>query len=102
MAISPGPLLDIQGTGDPVSVAQENFEVLTRDIYKFSPTYQNGSATTVIGPPTAGAHILDELWKDAWNGVWRCTVAGTPGTWRQETPAIRAGEPGSGTIPTGY
>lgn len=100
--MSPGRLLDIQGVGDPVAVAQDNFEVVTEEIFKVVPTYQSGSPTPTIGPPTAGDHVLDELWKDAWNGGWRCTVAGTPGTWRQEKAAIRAGEPGSGTIPVGY
>lgn len=100
--IAPGPLLEISGTGDPVSVAQENFELLTREIFAATPTFESGVATTLIGPPTSGAHLLDEFWKDAWLAKWRCTVAGTPGTWRQETPAIRAGEPVAGTIPTGY
>lgn len=100
--ISPGPLHDISTAGDPVSVCQQNFESLTRDLYKHSPTKQSGTATALIGPPTSGDRVLDELWKDAWCATWRCTVAGTPGTWRQETPAVREGEPASGTIPTGY
>lgn len=101
-AIAPGPLLDIEDVGDPVAVAQTNFEELTEAIYEFNPSKQNGVETTDIGPPTTGAHTLDECWRDAWNGEHRCTVAGTPGTWRQEKAAIRAGEPASGTIPTGY
>lgn len=100
--ISPGRLFDIQGVGDPVAVAQTNFEIATEELFEFTPTHQNGSATTVIGPPTTGTHTEDERWHDAWLGEWRCTVAGTPGTWRQERSAIRAGEPASGTIPTGY
>lgn len=102
MSIAPGRLLDIERVGDPVSVAQDNFEILTEEVFKVVPTYQSGSPTIIIGPPTSGDHALDERWKDAWNGEWRCTVAGTPGTWRQERPAIRAGEPASGTIPVGY
>jgi hypothetical protein len=102
MSITPGRLLDIQGVGDPVAVAQENFEILTEEVFKVVPTYQSGSPNTLIGPPTSGDHALDELWKDVWNGEWRCMVAGTPGTWRQEKPAIRPGEPNSGTIPVGY
>lgn len=102
MSIEAGRLLDVSGVGDPITVLQTNMEVLEDEVNKFVPSYQSGVATTTIGAPTTGTHILDELWKDAWNGVFRCTVAGTPGTWRQERPAIRAGEPGSGTIPTGY
>src|SRR3990167_2355302 len=104
MSIEPGILLDIAGVGDPVSVCQDNFEALTEEIWKHTPTYQNGSPIEDVGPPTAGDHILDELWKDAWLAVYRCTAAGLPGTWRQEKPAVRAGEPSSSpnTIPTGY
>jgi hypothetical protein len=100
--LTPGPLYDIQTAGDPLSIAQTNFELLTEHLYKFTATRQNGASTTLIGPPTTGDRLADELWRDAWMATWRCTVAGTPGTWRQETPAVRAGEPGSGTIPTGY
>lgn len=100
--IAPGRMLDIEGVGDPVSIAQTNFEILTQEVFEFNSTYQNGAETTVIGPPTTGTHTVDEKWRDAWMAEWRCTVAGTPGTWRQETPAVRAGEPASGTIPTNY
>lgn len=100
--IAPGRLLSVEGVGDPVSVLQTNLEALTEDVYEFTPTYQSGVETALIGPPTSATFTVDTLWKDAWLAQWRCTVAGTPGTWRQETPAIRAGEPSSGTIPTGY
>ena len=63
---------------------------------------QNGSPTTVIGPPTSGAHVLDEFWRDALGGRFRCTVAGTPGTWKQVKAAAVTADPSSGTIPTGY
>lgn len=105
MSIAPGRLLDIAPVADPVTIAQDNFEVITEELFKVMPTFQNGTATEIIGPPSLaahGAHVLDEYWKDAWNGGWRCTAAGTPGTWRQEKFAVRAGEPGTGTIPTGY
>lgn len=101
-SISPGPLSDISGVGDPISVAQFNFEATTRDLYKFTPTYQNGVATTIIGPPTSGAHILGELWKDSLVASWRCTVAGTPGTWRQEHPAVAASLPSAAAYTAGY
>ena len=58
--------------------------------------------TTTVGPPTTGSHVLDELWKDALGGVFKCTVAGTPGTWKQILPAAVTADPASGTIPTGY
>lgn len=56
----------------------------------------------MIGPPASGAHVLTEFWRDALGGEWVCTVAGTPGTWRQVKPAAVTADPSSGTIPTGY
>lgn len=45
---------------------------------------------------------LNEFWRDALGGEWRCTVAGTPGTWRQINWAAVTADPASGTIPVGY
>ncbi|HRZ47638.1 MAG TPA: hypothetical protein P5555_20885 [Candidatus Paceibacterota bacterium] len=56
----------------------------------------------IIGPPTSGTQVLAEFWRDALGGEWVCTVAGTPGTWRQVKPAAVTADPSSGTIPTGY
>jgi hypothetical protein len=53
-------------------------------------------------PETTGDRIPNELWNDALGGSWRCTTAGTPGTWRQILPAAVTADPASGTIPTGY
>lgn len=100
--ITRGPLLDISGVGDPVSVSQTNFELITEDLYVFTPSRVAGVATAIIGPPAVGDFVLNDLWKDAWGASWRCTVAGNPGTWRQETPAVRPGEPATGTIPVAY
>jgi len=102
MALPNGPLSNVSGVGDPVSVLQTDLQIINRDLYNFTGHYQSGSETTLIGPPTAGTFLEDARWVDAWMAHWRCTVAGSPGTWRQETAAIRAGEPGSGVIPTGY
>lgn len=101
-AISPGRLLEVQGVGDPVSILQDDLEILNEELFEIVPSYQSGSPTTVIGPPVTGAHILDERWKDKYNAEFRCTVAGTPGTWRQEKPGVVASPPGSGTIPDNY
>lgn len=57
---------------------------------------------TTVGPPTTGSHVLDEIWKDALGGVFKCTVAGTPGTWKQILAAAVTADPAAGTIPTGY
>jgi len=62
----------------------------------------SGVPTTTIGPPTTGSHVLNEIWKDALGGVFKCTVASTPGTWKRILPAGVTADPSSGTIPTGY
>lgn len=98
-----GRLQNVTGAADPVSVLQANMEVLDEEHCKLTPTYESGIATTVIGPPTSSAsRILNEIWIDSLGAKWRCTVAGTPGTWRQETPATVATPPATGTIPNGY
>jgi hypothetical protein len=83
-------------------LTNDNFEVLAEEIAKRVATYQNGSPTTVIGPPTSGTRVLNEFWRDAQGGEFRCTVAGTPGTWIQIRPAAVTADPSSGSIPTGY
>ena len=52
-----------------------------------------GDAITTLGPPTTGTRIKDELYVDAAYAVWRCTVAGTSGTWQQECPAVVSVDP---------
>lgn len=102
MSIDIGELLDVEDAAEPRTVIQQNMEVLARRIWKREGTYQNGSETTLIGPPTSGDRVLKEHWIDSLGGEFVCTVAGTPGTWKQTRPAVTNGEPGSGTIPTGY
>jgi hypothetical protein len=63
---------------------------------------RNGNPTSIIGPPTSGARVLNEFWRDALGGEFRSTGAGTPGSWLQIRPAAVAADPSSGTIPTGY
>ena len=83
-------------------LCQDNFEVLAEEVAKRVATYQNGSPKTIIGPPTSGARVLNEFWRDALGGEFRCMEAGTPGTWMQIRPAAVAADPSSGTIPVGY
>jgi hypothetical protein len=100
--IAPGRLHDVSDAADFVALTETNFEILTAEVFKHEATYVSGVPTTTIGPPTTGSHVLNELWKDAFGGVFKCTVAGTPGTWKQILPAAATGDPPSGTIPTGY
>ncbi|MCL4179179.1 MAG: hypothetical protein KJ072_15735 [Verrucomicrobia bacterium] len=100
--IAPGRLHDVSNAADFVALTQTNFEILTAEVFKHVPTYVSGVLTSTIGPPTTGSHVLDETWKDALGGVFKCTAAGTPGTWKQILPAGVTADPVTGTIPTGY
>jgi hypothetical protein len=100
--IAPGRLHDVSNAADFVALTETNFEILTAEVFKQEPTYVSGVPTTTVGPPTTGSHVLNEVWKDALGGWWRCTTAGTPGTWRQVLPAPVAADPSSGTVPIGY
>jgi len=100
--IAPGRLHDVSNAADFVALTETNFEILTAEVFKQEPTYVSGMPTTTIGPPTTGSHVLNEIWKDALGGVFKCTVAGAPGTWKQILPAGVTADPSTGTIPTGY
>jgi len=100
--IPPGRLNDVTNAADHITLVADNFEVLSEELFKATATYQNGAPNTVIGPPTTGERVEGELWKDSLGGWWRCTAAGTPGTWQQVLPAAVATDPSSGTVPTGY
>ena len=100
--IPPGRLHDVSNAADFVALTETNFEILTAEVFKQEPTYEGGSPTATIGPPTTGSRVLDEIWKDGLGGVFKCTVAGTPGTWKQMLPAAVTADPATGTIPNGY
>jgi hypothetical protein len=100
--IAPGRLHDVSNAADFVALTETNFEILTAEVFKREPTYVSGVPTTTVGPPTTGSHVLSEIWKDALGGVFKCTTAGSPGTWKLILPASVTADPASGTIPTGY
>ena len=100
--LPPGRLHDVSNAADFVALTQTNFEILTAEVFKQDPTYVSGVPTATVGPPTSGTHVLNEVWKDALGGGFKCTVAGTPGTWKQILPAAVTADPATGTIPTGY
>ena len=82
-------LLNEANTGDSKAVRQTNWQRVDESLaFALNPTKVAGVATVIVGPPTTGERYVGELWKDALCAVWRCTVAGTPGTWRQQEPAI--------------
>jgi hypothetical protein len=96
--IAPGRLHDVSNAADFLALTETNFEILTPEVFKQEPTYASGAPTTTVGPPTTGSHVLNEIWKDALGGVFKCTVAGTPETWKQILPAAVTADPTSGTI----
>src|SRR5262245_52169991 len=102
MTLSPGRLFDVSDAADFVALTEQNFEILTQEVFKREPTYQSGVVNTLTGPPTTGSHVLNELWKDSRLALWVCTVAGTARTWLQLIPAVVNADPGSGTSPVGY
>ena len=96
--IPPGRLHDVTNAADHITLVADNFEILSEELFKLTPTFQNGAPNAVIGPPTSGERVLGELWKDSLGAWWRCTAAGTPGTWQQVLPAAVAADPASGTV----
>jgi hypothetical protein len=88
-------LLNIVGATDRAAVSETNFERLAVSrAFQVAPTPVAGVPNTVVGPPTVGTYVLNDLWIDSLGSEWRCTVPGTPGTWAQITPAVVAAFPG--------
>ena len=84
-------------------VAESNYERLDRSFaFALNPSLVGGVPTAALGGPTAGARFGGELWADALCAVWRCTAAGTPGTWGQITPAVVATADRPAAPPAGY
>ena len=98
----PGDLSDVQSTTDPETVVQQNTEVTARMLWKMEATYISGSPNNVVGPPTSGPHVLAEIWRDKHMALFLCTTAGTPGTWKQEEPAVVDATTDISSPPTNY
>ena len=94
--LSPSGLFSVVGVANPEALVQANFEKINSDLYSAGP-----SIGAVIGPPTGGAHVLNEKWTDVLFAPWVCIGAGSPGAWLQLSPANVAGLPASG-VPVGY
>lgn len=98
--LAPSRLKDVADAANFVDLTADNFTILAAEIGKREPTYVNGVPNTIIGPPTTGAHVDKEFFRDSLGGEYRCTAAGTPGTWRQIKPAFVTSDPVG--VPTGY
>lgn len=90
----------VTGAADPEAVVEQNTTATDEAIAARVPTRVSGTPTTTVGPPTAGTWTVQSLWRDTNGAEYRCTVAGTPGTWLQIRPAILSAAPTS--PPTGY
>ncbi|HXE43341.1 MAG TPA: hypothetical protein VN516_09980, partial [Candidatus Baltobacteraceae bacterium] len=75
-------LTQLLGSSNTTAVAQTNFEKIDASLaFMLSPSVDGTGLPTInLGPPTAGAHVLNELWTDALGAIFKCTAAGTPGT----------------------
>lgn len=69
-------LTKYEDVSNPRTIAQRNFDVLEARTWFATPNPGAG-----VGPPTTGTWAVDELYWDVDRNVWRCTVAGTPGSW---------------------
>lgn len=94
-------LSSIENSLTPAAVAEGNFETIDRTLFQRIPTHVAGVPNTDQGPPVAGTWAASDFWVDALGGEWVCTVAGTPGTWRQIRVPTTDADP-TGTIATGY
>lgn len=100
--IAPGRLFNVTDAASFVALSQQNWVIASEELYRRVPTYRNGSPNTLNGPPTSGARNVGDFWRDQNWAEYVCTVAGTPGTWRQIAPATVTADLASGTYPTGY
>lgn len=88
---------------DRATINENNAQKLDRSLaFCETPTIDpaTGEVNTLTGPPTDGAHVLGELWLDQNLARYRCTVAGTPGTWLQVGPAVVTADPAG--VPDNY
>ena len=100
--IAPGRLFNVTDAASFVALSQQNWVIASEELFRRVPTYQNGSPNTLNGPPTSGTWNVGDFWRDQNGAEFVCTVAGTPGTWRQTAPATVNADPAGGTFPAGY
>ena len=93
-------LSTVVGVANPETTTEANFEKTDEAIAQRVATRVSGVVTTTVGPPTSGTWVLKDFWRDANGAEYRCTVAGTPGTWLQITEPTLTATPAG--CPTGY
>ena len=94
----------ILGASNRVPQTETAHEMFEAVCFELNPTKVGDplAENTIVGPPIAGDHNKGELWVDSLCATWRCTLAGDPGTWRQQTPALVATADRPATPPDGY
>lgn len=100
--ITPGRLFNVTDAASFVALSQQNWVIASEELFRRGPTYQNGTPNALNGPPVAGAWAEGDFWRDQNGAGFVCVGTGTPGTWRQITPAAVATDPASGAFPAGY
>lgn len=93
-------LATVVGVANPETTVEANLTIVDEAIAQRVATRVSGTVTTTVGPPTAGTWVLKDFWRDANGAEYRCTVAGTSGTWLQITEPVLTATPGG--CPTGY
>jgi hypothetical protein len=69
-------LADLEFAINAAYLADQNFDLIGRRAFFLEPTDGTSASS-----PASGTWSVDELFVDTARRVWRCTVAGTPGTW---------------------
>ncbi len=100
--IAPGRLFNVSDAASFVALSQRNWVIVSEEVFRRLATYQNGTPNTLNGLPTSGTWGAGDFWRDQKGAEFVCTGAGTPGTWRQITPATVTTDPASGGFPVGY
>lgn len=100
--IAPGRLFNVSDAASFVALSQQNWVIVSEELFRRLATYQNGAPNILNGPPTSGTWGVGDFWRDQRGAEFVCTGVGTPGTWRQITPATVTSDPASGTFPVGY
>jgi hypothetical protein len=97
-------LLTLLNAADRAAVTETNMQRIDASLaFMLSPSLDlEGEPTTLLGPPAEGTFVLYQLWVDALGAIWRCTVAGTPGTWVQVQGAIVGDTDGLADMPNNY
>lgn len=89
-------ITDPKGKTNDLEIIRAGLASLEGRVYFITP-----DSDTIQGPPTSGTYAVSETWIDKNRSVFVCTVAGSPGTWKQIMAPVMDAFP-TGTIPTGY